>query len=333
MDATRVQTEVFNHIKASLPAHLALVDVISETLDLSHDSAYRRIRGEKPVTLEEIAKLAQKFGFSVDRFLGLESESYIFTGKLANAHDHVFDKWMEETLMQYQYMSQSPYTHVYYSAKDLPIHHFFQTPELASFKFFFWQKSILQYNELRGMKYKLGLMEAYSKSLADNIINTYNKVHSSEIWAVETINSTLRQIEYYHTAGIFNNKADPGYLCDSLESLINHLELQAEEGIKFPFGKSPVKGNGKYHIYNNELIVGNNNAIIDLGDVKITYLNHTSINYISTRDRMFNEYQLSATLNMINKSEPLHTVNEKGRIAFFNRLRKKIDNCRIKVCA
>ena len=330
MSAIPVQTEIFNLIKTALPPHLALVDAVAETLDLSNDSAYRRIRGEKPVTLEELAKLAQRFGFSIDRFLGLQSESYIFTGKLANAHDHVFDKWLENTLAQYEFMARHPYAHVYYMSKDLPVSHFFQTPELASFKFFFWQKSILQYHELRGVKYKLGLMSDYSKSLADKIVAVYNKIHSSEVWAVETINSVLRQIEYYNDAGIFENKTDSTHLCDSFEQLINHLERQAEEGSKFPFGKTPLKGNGNYFIYNNELIVGNNNVFADLGDVKITYLNHTSINYISTRDRVFNEYQLSATLNMINKSEPLHTVNEKGRNAFFNRLREKIDVTRRK---
>ena len=71
MDTTRVQTEIFNYLKTSLPAHLSLVDVVAEVLDLSNDSAYRRIRGEKPVTIDELAKLAHRFEFSIDRFLGL----------------------------------------------------------------------------------------------------------------------------------------------------------------------------------------------------------------------------------------------------------------------
>ena len=182
VDATRVQTDLFNHIKTNLPTHLALVDAVAETLELSNDSAYRRIRGEKPVTLDEIAKLAQRFDFSIDRFLGLEGESYIFTGKLANAHDHVFEKWLENVLAQFELMAQRPYAHIYYMARDLPVAHFFQNHELASFKFFFWQKSILQCPELREVKYKFGIMTDYSKALADKIVAAYNKIHSSEIW-------------------------------------------------------------------------------------------------------------------------------------------------------
>jgi hypothetical protein len=327
----RIQTEVFSHIRATLPAHVALVDIVADTLELSIDSTYRRIRGEKPLSIEELVKLAVRFKFSVDRLLSLETESYIFSGKLASAHDHVFEKWLQNSLEQFTFMAAYPNAHVYYMAKDLPLAHFFQTPELASFKFFFWQKSILQYNELKGAKFKMDKSDETSKALADKIVVAYNKIHSSEVWAVETINSSLRQIEYYYDAGIFESKADPLHLCDSLDRLVAHLESQAEEGIKFSIGKSPVAGNGQYFIYNNELIVGNNNVLADLGDVKITYLNHTSINYVSTRDTVFNEYQLRATLNMINKSEPLHTVNEKGRNAFFNRLRNVIDTTRQRI--
>jgi hypothetical protein len=228
-------------------------------------------------------------------------------------------------------MAAYPNAHVYYMAKDLPLSHFFQTPELASFKFFFWQKSILQYNELKGTKFRIDKSNEDSKALADKIVAAYNKIHSSEVWAVETMNSIIRQIEYYYDAGIFENKSDPVHLCDSLDRLVEHLDSQAEAGNKFPIGKSPVAGNGQYYIYNNELIVGNNNVLADLGDVKITYLNHSSINYVSTRDTIFNEYQLRAILNMINKSEPLHTVNEKGRNAFFNRLRTMIEAARQRV--
>jgi hypothetical protein len=330
MDAARVQTELFAYIKNELPPHLALVDAIAETLDLSNDSAYRRIRGEKPVTLEELSKLAQRFEFSIDRFLGLEAEHYIFSGKLANAHDHVFDKWLENSLKQFEFMASRPYAHVYYMAKDLPIPNLALVPNLASFKFFFWQKSVLQYHELRGVKYKLGIMDSYTNELADKMLATYNKIHSSELWAIESINSTLRQIEYYSEAGIFQNTSDPSHLCDALDAMTTHLERQAEEGMKFGFGKSPVKGNGSYFMYNNELILGNNNVLADLGEIKITYLNHSSINYVSTRDRVFNEYQLSAILNLIHKSEPLHTANEKGRNAFFNKLRARIDLTRQK---
>jgi hypothetical protein len=315
METTRLQTEVFSIIKSSLPPYISLAEAIAETLNISSDSAYRRIRGEKPVSIDELAKLATQYKFSVDRILALESESYIFSGKLASANS--LDTWLETSLQQFQNMARYPQAHMYYLAKDVPLPHSFNTEELASFKCFFWQKSILQSNELKGVKFRMGKINESSLKLAASIVSTYNKIHCTELWSVETVNSLLRQIEYYYEAGIFENKTDPGYLCDAFEKLINHLERQAEEGMKFPFGKSPVSGFGNYYIYNNELILGNNHVIADLGDIKVSYLNHSSINYVSTLDKAFNEYHLNAAQNMISKSEPLHTFNEKRRIAFF----------------
>ena len=167
--------------------------------------------------------------------------------------------------------------------------------------------------------------------LSNKIVAAYNKIHSTEVWAPETINSVLQQIEYYHVAGIFASKKDSACLCDAFEQLISHLEKQAEMGKKFSYGNMPDKEAGNYLLYNNELFTGNNSVLVDFGDIKITYLNHSSINFISTRDSVLNEYQLSAAQNMINKSEPLHLQNEKGRNSFFNRLRAKIELTRRKI--
>ncbi len=54
MDKPDVQQIFFQHIKSNLAAHLSLVDEVAELLNISNDSAYRRIRGEKPLSFEEI---------------------------------------------------------------------------------------------------------------------------------------------------------------------------------------------------------------------------------------------------------------------------------------
>ncbi len=47
------QEFLFQRIKELLPPHTTLVDSVAETLHISSDSAYRRIRGETPVVLDE----------------------------------------------------------------------------------------------------------------------------------------------------------------------------------------------------------------------------------------------------------------------------------------
>jgi hypothetical protein len=64
MSEANLQKELFQHIKNSLPPNISMVDEIAELLSLSYDSVYRRIRGEKPVALDELKVLCEHFHLS-----------------------------------------------------------------------------------------------------------------------------------------------------------------------------------------------------------------------------------------------------------------------------
>ena len=74
------QIQFFQRLKSAIPAHASLVDEVAETLDLSIDSAYRRLRGEKLLDLEELSKLSRKFNISLDNLFSLNSNSILFQG-------------------------------------------------------------------------------------------------------------------------------------------------------------------------------------------------------------------------------------------------------------
>jgi hypothetical protein len=61
METESAQQLFFKHIKSLLPQHISLADTIADVLNISNDSAYRRIRGETQISLEEIKKLCEKF--------------------------------------------------------------------------------------------------------------------------------------------------------------------------------------------------------------------------------------------------------------------------------
>ncbi len=324
MEQATTQIRFFQHIKTLMPSHVSMVDEIAELLSISNDSAYRRIRGEKPISLEEIQKLAIRYNLSIDQFLHLETDSFIFTGKLANASDHVFDKWLENTLQQVAFINSFKNKHMYYLAKDIPLMLQFYTPELSSFKSFLWRKSILHYDELKGKKFSLKELEPFHLEMSKKIVNLYNQIPSTEIWNIESINSTIRQIEFYRDSNVFESDDDIKKLYGAVFKLIDHLEKQAELGVKFSVGEEPKPNAGAYNLFNNELILGDNTALAELDNNKITFLNHSVINFVATKDEKFNGYMHDALLNIIRKSTQLSRVGEKERMKFFNRLRDKM---------
>ena len=326
MESNNIQVLFFQHIKSLLPSHISLVDAIADLLDISNDSAYRRIRGEKQISLEEMQKLASHYKISLDQFMHLQSNSFIFTGHLTNASDHLFEQWMQDTLQQLTFMNSFKHKHLYYLAKDVPAMYYFAIPEFWAFKSFVWKKSILHYDELRKVKFSMEQqIKESNPEVARKIIEVYNQIPTSEIWNIESINSTLRQIEFYRGANIFETRNDLDRFCESFIYLIDHLEKQAEAGVKLKVGETDKPGVTPFYFYNNELILGDNTVFAELDSMKLTFLNHSVFNFIGTRDERFNNHMHDNLQNLIRKSTMLSRVGEKDRIKFFSRIRDRIN--------
>ena len=100
--------------------------------------------------------------------------------------------------------------------------------------------------------------------------------------------------------------------------------MQAELGKKFRAGEKPTDRSAEFNMFNNEVVIGDNTCLADLGKMKLTYLNHSVINFITTRDERFNNYIYQSIMNLIHKSTQISVVGEKDRSRFFNKLRESI---------
>lgn len=324
METPNVQIALFQHVKSVIPPHVSLVDVVADVLNISTDSAYRRIRGEKPVSLEEVQKLSAQFKISIDQILHLQNGSYLFTGNLTNSTDFTFTHYLQDLLKQFQFMNTFSHRHLYALVKDItPMHHF-QLPELAAFRTFFWMRSILQYDDLKRKKFSVKDLHPEHVELCQKIVDAFCKVPTTEIWNIESVNSTLRQIKFYRDAQSFESKEDVKIMYQKVEELINHLEKQAELGLKFRIGEKPKEDAAPYVMLNNELILGDNTFFCELDAIRVTYINHSVLNFMATRDEKFNQHTYAALQNLIRKSAQMSSVGEKERLRFFNRIREKL---------
>jgi hypothetical protein len=85
-----LQHQFFERIKQKLDPHLSLVNEIADVLEVSNDSAYRRLRGETAISLDEAAALAQHFGIALpesssgnhDAVLGRHDEAAALRGRV-----------------------------------------------------------------------------------------------------------------------------------------------------------------------------------------------------------------------------------------------------------
>lgn len=70
-----VRTLVISKILGLIPAHIKPVDFLSDILDISKESAYRRIKGKMPFHFEELICLSEVLGFSLDELVALKKDN------------------------------------------------------------------------------------------------------------------------------------------------------------------------------------------------------------------------------------------------------------------
>jgi hypothetical protein len=319
------QIEFFQRLKAVIPSHASLVDEVAEALDLSIDSAYRRIRGEKLLDLEELRRLSRKFNISLDNLFSLNSNSILFQGSLPDKTETTFMDWMEDVLAQLNLVNSFSRKHVYFLVKDMPPFHHYYHPLLAGFKFFFWMKSILDAESLKNEVFSLNKNYfAPFQEITQKILRVYNRVPTSEIWNEEGLTTTLRQIEVYHEMGLIASSDITIKLYQCVLEVIDHLEKMAENGKKSILGQSPTPESAEYRLYLNEIVLGDNTFMAEIGDTKITYLNHSVLYFVGSMDQKFNEGMFRNLDNLMKKSTLISGTGEKERKQFFNKLRKKV---------
>jgi len=324
MDSNQTQQLFFNHIKSKIPLHLSFVDEVAELLNISNDSAYRRIRGEKSIGLDEMQILCNKYHISLDQLLQLQTNTYIFSGNFIDPNSFGLNQYLQFVANTLELFKSLQSAHYYSYIKDIPLFNFMPFPELCAFKFFFWKRSVIGYPELARQRFTGVETDEESITLAKKIIDLFNQIPSTEIWIEESVTCTIRQIEFYKQSNIFVDDGIVLKVYEQLEELLNHMELQAEVGKKFLYNQHPAPNAASYDLYFNEYLIGDNMVYVQSVGRQITFVNHNTLNFMSTQDTAFCDYTFKKLQNLIRKSTHISLVGEKERSIFFNNLRDKI---------
>lgn len=65
----RVNDRLISQIIKNIPSEIKVIDYLKETLKISRESLYRRVRGEIPFTFDEISRLSVELDFSIDEIV------------------------------------------------------------------------------------------------------------------------------------------------------------------------------------------------------------------------------------------------------------------------
>ncbi|MES2133970.1 MAG: hypothetical protein V4506_16580 [Bacteroidota bacterium] len=316
--------EVFiKHLKQVVPANVSLVDDIADILKISNDSAYRRLRNETELSLDETYKICKHYRISVDSVFSNNGDSvtcnYI---KLTDSADN-FENYLNSLLTQLVRLQKSEDAKIVYAAEEIPIFHSFYSKELAAFKMFYWQRSVLNIPEYQTKKFDWDSIPEKQLRLAEEIHQTYLKVPSIEIWTDETIQTTIKQIEYYFESGAFKEKEDTITVLLELKKMMQAIHGYAEHENKH----KPSKVITPFSLYNSDLVIGTNCIHINVGGIVFSYISFNTLNSLTTGNQQFCEEIEHWMKNLIKKSTLISGIAEKQRFQFFSKAYKAIDQC------
>src|SRR5205814_10582310 len=105
MGVSKLQQDLFEAIRRNIPDHLSATEEIAKVLDVSVDSVYRRLRGEKTISLDELHDLCSHYKISLDSILNIQAGAFIFQGSLLDSSSFRFAEYLGSALKWMTYFN------------------------------------------------------------------------------------------------------------------------------------------------------------------------------------------------------------------------------------
>ncbi len=325
MSEIELQQRFLNEVKDKIPDHQSFVDELAHTLQISTDSAYRRIRGQTTLSFGEIQRLCNAFGISLDALFASSAETVSFNYRCLDAESFSIESYLMSIWDNLKTINRFSTKELIYSAKDIPIFHLFLIPEVAAYKLYFWSRNILRFPEYKDQSFSMDLLSPRIMELASNIYNEYSFTPSTEIWSGETVNVTLKQIEFGWQSGLITSKDHVLMLYQKMKEVLDFLNKCANEGAKFGASENS-QSRGVFNMYHNEVTIADNTIFFIMENTKVVHINHSVLNILTTTNPTFCEKTHEMIDHIISNSTPISKVNEKGRNIFFREMHQKVDD-------
>lgn len=327
-----IQQKLVQWLGNMVPENQSLVDILADLLQISTDSAYRRLRGDTAFDIHEVAAVCRHFKLSFDSLCSSEDMGIVsFQYKPMNTEAD-FITYLSSIRDDIKRIAANN-GEVIYAAEDIPLFHHFRLPDLAAFKIFYWLRSIISDESFRHTKFTPEVISSEVKDLCREIYDSYSRVPSIEIWTDVTAVSNILQIRYYWESGIFEQKEDALHICELALEEIAFVEKQAESSVKLDYHGKKVMPEVNYSLYHSDIEIANNTIMASIGETDWLYLTHNTLNKMVTSNKEFCTETKNWLKHLMQKSTLISRVAEKQRYQFFNGIKLQLDAIKEKIYA
>jgi len=320
-----LQEAFFTKIKTLIADKKELPQVLQDLLQISADSAYRRIRCETALSLDEAFKLSNHFKIAFSDLESFRNDHVIFARKPFINSLSRFESYMRRSLENLEFLQKDPKHLMVYSALDIPIFYPHKYPELSAFKMFVWMRSAYDIESVKDAFFDMTAIPDSLLELAQKQWLAYSKTNTIEIWNKNTIQSLLDQIAYYFEAGLLPNKDEALKMCDQLADFLKLIYKQTLFGKRLSSENEDQPATASYQLFYNEVAQLDNHIISRLNGRLNFNLPYGAVNYLTTTNPSLNQDVYEHLIRQTEQSVLVNTLSDKDRNAFFTDLRNRIE--------
>ena len=296
----------FKLFKQSLPPHKKLVAVLSEVLGLDISNAYRRLRCQKELTLNEFFQIAERYPEARRIMAKVVHEDHIDVSMSQFENLEGFKGYLRNTISNLSKALNLEHT-LYYMARDLPLFFYFSQPDLFRFKLAVWFYS---------GNIPLEEPDAETFRLGKELFALYQKLNTVEIWYENGFLNQIEQLQCWQDME-YLNLADVNQVCQAMIESFKNYEQWLEQGVK--------PGGGSLEIHQSGFSIMSDGGLLQCSDHKQTFariqgihqLHSTHPNFIELFEKHWGAHHKLAI--------PLMNSNTRHRRLFFKRIQENLE--------
>ena len=309
------------------------VDAVRELADffnVGKDAIYRRLRGDTLLTPEEIRQLARKYKISLDAILFEDKDMVFFSFNAFSRTIRSVDDYLSNLKANLENFGNVPNAEIYYPTNEIPIFYYCFFPELISFKLYVWGRNIWDLDYLQKHAFRPDIIQHHALDMCNEVLQTYLRIDTIEMWSLNLFDNTLNQIEYYANTGGFKNEEDALELCDKLAALADHMSAMAEAGKKSDLNGHSIE-KADFQLYHNEMISTNSFIYLTSPHIRVLFSIYGSPNYMTSSDERICDYTENWIRKIKARSTPIIGDAARDRNWFFKGIKRRIENTRKRI--
>lgn len=223
---------VLAKILDTMPENIKPVNLLMDVLDIGKESAYRRLRGEKTLSLEEVYKLSLVLNFSLDEITGNDK-----TDTAAFNHIGTLEQNPSKNLLEFfryhekylQRLIDSGNFEITCTLNHLLLTMFVDHEQLFKFIYYRWihQMSDVPLNYL----YSTLVIPSEIKEICGRLSLLNTKIRKLVlIIDSNIIFNLIKEMQYFHVRGLLN-ETELNTLKTKLREYMNDIEITIDKGV------------------------------------------------------------------------------------------------------